>query len=119
MINALNKFYKSQDKVILYSNLVSITSTISLSLIFAINYKSLPTQLPLFYSLQRAENYLVNLPQFATLPTLMLLLVLINLIVSWHIHPSQLILKRILHISTAISCALLLTTGLKIIYIFI
>ena len=81
--------------------------------------KSLPPVIPLFYSLPWGEKQLVNHSQLFLLPSIMVLVALGNLIISWQLHPQQAFFKNILSIAT-LSVSLILTmTFLKIILIFI
>lgn len=79
----------------------------------------LPENLPLFYSLAWGESQLASLTQLMILPSITALVVLINFIISWHLHQSQLVVKRVLAISAVLISTLLLITTLKIIYTFI
>lgn len=88
-------------------------------IIWAINLKSLPPKIPLFYSLPWGEQQLVSALQFVILPAIVILIGLINLIISLLLHPSQLIVKILLHITTAIVALLTLVTTWNIIYTFI
>lgn len=112
-------FYKNQDKIIFWANLLSLIFALIILIILGINFKSLPHKLPLFYSLPWGENRLINSTQFILLPVLIVLVLLINLVTSWHLHSSQLLIKRILAVSSMVISLLILTTALKIISIFI
>lgn len=119
MLAEFLKFYRSQDKIIFYSVVFSLFSSLVVLIFFALEYKNLPARVPLFYSLPWGGAQLVNRPQFIILPSLAVLICLINLITSWHLHPSQLILKRTLSLASALVAALILITAFKIILIFI
>lgn len=111
--------HKSSDLVIFWSNFTSIFLGIIASLTLAIYYNKLPSKLPLFFSLAWGENQLVGLSQFFILPFTIFLVFLINLIIAWHLHPSQIIIQRILSVSSAIISFLILVTTFRILYIFI
>ncbi len=113
------QFYQTQDSIIFWSISSSVLISLIIILLWAINIYKLPQQIPLFYSQPWGENQLADLPQFIVLPALVILTVLINLIISWHLHPSQIILKRILSFSSLIVSFLILITAFKIIYIFV
>ena len=86
---------------------------------FAIYYPSLPTQIPLFYSLPEPKQKLVTLPQFTILPFTIALIILVNLFLSWQLHSSQIALKRMLSASIFVIALLLTITAIKIISIYI
>ncbi|EKD90746.1 MAG: hypothetical protein ACD_30C00092G0014 [uncultured bacterium] len=119
LLKKFSNFYNSQDK---YS-FISITLILSMALLilltWVISYPYLPSQLPLFYSLSWGTSQLATLTQFLILVSIMILIMLINSIVSWHLHPSQILLKRILSITTTVTSFLILLTSLKIIFTFI
>lgn len=119
MLKKFSNFYQRQDKFNFFSILLTILSTLALVIIFLLNQSNLPSKIPLFYSLTWGSSQLVNKSQFVILPLLIFLLTMLNLIISWHLHPSQLVLKRIINISTLLMAFLIFITGVKIIYIFI
>lgn len=79
----------------------------------------LPNKLPLFYSLAWGETQLVQKLQFFILPLSLLLISLINLVLIWQLHSSQVILKRLLSLSTIAISSIVLITAIKIITIFV
>lgn len=113
------KFYQDQDRVLSWSIIISSISALIILGLLILNLTRLPAQLPLFYSLPWGEQQLASPAQFAILPAMVVLINLINLVISWHLHPSQVILKRILSGSAAVVAMLLLATTLKIVAIFI
>lgn len=119
LIKDFLNFYYKQDTVIFWSNLLSLIFTLVILLFFTLNLNHLPSKLPLFYSLPWGDNQLVSLSQFVILPATSILVMLLNLTISWQLHQKQIIAKRMLSASTAMVSLLLLTTALKIIYIFI
>lgn len=119
MFKKIFKFLRAQDSFVLYPTVISFIFALLVSLAFLSSYKKLPHQIPLFYSLSWGQNQLVDLTQFMILPGLIILFTLTNLIISWHLHPSQLPLKRILNLSSMIIALLLTITAFKIIWIFI
>lgn len=112
-------FYQSQDKIIFWANFLSLVFALIILIILGVNFKNLPPKLPLFYSLPWGENRLISSSQFIILPILIVLVTLINLTTSWHLHSSQLLIKRILAASSLVVSLLILTTALRIINIFI
>lgn len=111
--------YFSKDKIIFLSFLLSFLSIITLLIFFFSTFKNLPEKIPLFYSHPWGENQLGSTYQFLLLPCLLTLFLLINLIISWYIHESQLTLKRIFALCSLAISIFISLTGLKIIYIFI
>ncbi len=79
----------------------------------------LPPQLPIFYSLPWGENQLATSLQFLILPSTAICISLINLLIYWQLHPSQVLLRNILVGLSLIVTLILLLTQIKIIFIFI
>lgn len=98
--------------------LVSIFFSLTLFFIFFILYDRLPNKLPLFYSLSWGENQLVAKQQFLLLPALIIIIMLVNMMIAWQIHPSQIVLRRISLMSTLVVDVIIMTTAIKIIRIF-
>lgn len=118
-IQKLVKFYHSQDQILLFSIIISSVSALTILGLLIFNLTRLPSQLPMFYSLPWGEQQLVSPAQFTILPAMVVLINLVNLVASWHLHPSQLVLRRILAAQAALVAILLLVTSLKIMAIFI
>lgn len=81
--------------------------------------KFLPQKLPLFYSLPWGDNQLVNHQQFLIIPGSLILITLLNLIISWHLHLAQSFFKKVLLVFCLITTLMLTITFIKIILIFI
>ena len=113
------EFLKTQDNVVTGSFFATLLGTFILTLTIAITMGNLPQKVPLFYSLPWGEAQLVSKPQLFLLPLLILLVGLVNLVMSWQLHESQLPLKRIIHISTVIFAVLIFITTLRVILIFL
>lgn len=79
----------------------------------------LPTRLPLFYSLPWGEKQLATHQQFFILPASIGFITLLNLIISWQLHPSQLFFKKVLMITSLTVSLILIITFIKIIINFI
>ncbi len=79
----------------------------------------LPQQLPLFYSLPWGENQLATPLQFLILPSMAICISLINLLIYWHLHHSQILFKKIILGISFIFTLILLISYIKIILIFI
>lgn len=118
-MNRLISFYQKQDKVIFYSVFLALLCFLIVVHTYAFFIPVLPSQIPLFYSLPWGEAQLSSLGQFIILPTVILLTGIINLFISWHLHDSQIVLKRILNMSTALVAVLVTITALKIIFTFV
>lgn len=119
MFKKIWDFYLTSDKY----NFLSISLTILISaliiLIYILNLSRLPSKIPLFYSRAWGEEQLANLSQFIILPLMIILITMINLIISWQLHPSQIFLRRIVNLSTTLVALIILITSLKIVSIFI
>lgn len=94
---------------------------ISLILVFLILLfpKFLPSRLPLFYSLPWGENQLATNTQMLITPALIVAITLLNLLISWQLHPSQAIFKNILKVLSIICAFLLIISLFKIMLIFV
>lgn len=112
-------FYQEQDSIIFWSVSVSVLSTLLIISFWVINFTNLPSDLPLFYSLSWGDAQLGSIGQFIIIPSTVLLITLTNLIISWHLHPSQIIVKRILSFSSAIISLLFFISAIKIIFTFV
>lgn len=64
-------------------------------IILLMNYKSLPSEVPLFYSLPWGEKRLTNVNFLFVLPSLSLLVLLINSLISKKIYDKERLLSRI------------------------
>ncbi len=115
----LKEFYTDQDKVEFYAIVFTIVCSMFIALDFTINYNKLPNRIPLFYSLPWGDSQLIAKPQFILLPSIILLIALINVITSWQLHNSQRSIKRLIALSTASVSLLILITAIHIIGIFI
>lgn len=112
-------FYQEQDYIIFWSVSVSVLITLFIIFLWVINFQHLPQELPLFYSLPWGDAQLGNTGQFIILPSTVLLITLTNLIISWHLHPSQIVVKRILSFSSVVIALLFLISAIKIIFTFV
>lgn len=107
------------NKMNLWINLTPLFISLFITLFIFIFGRFLPPKLPLFYSLPWGDSQLVNHQQLLIIPSIITLIALLNLTVSWHLHSSQIFFKKIL-LSSSILISLILTiTFLKIIVIFI
>lgn len=118
-IKDITNFYQEQDTFVFWPICLSVLLGLSVISVWAINYFNLPKQLPIFYSLSWGEAQFGHVNQFLIFPSLIALTILINLITSWHLHFSQILIKRILAIASFIISILLSVAAFKIIYTFV
>lgn len=85
----------------------------------ALSANLLPPKLPLFYSLAWGDNQLANRQQLLIIPAVISLITLVNLIISWQLHPRQIFLKKVLTFSSVLISIILSLTFFKIVSIFI
>lgn len=112
-------FYRQSDKIVFFSVAISLFCILAIINLFAVFYPDLPHRIPLFYSLPWGEPELASLSQFTILPFIIILTLLINLSLLWHLHHTQVVLKRFLALSTLIISVLITITAFKIVFIFI
>lgn len=109
----------SIDNISMWSFGISLLITILILGSVWVSYQYLPDQIPLYYSLPWGDRQLATLNQFIVLPALSFAIIIINSLISWQLHKSQYILKRVIAASTLIFSILFFIATLKIIYIFI
>lgn len=109
-------FYQRQDGIIFWSTSFSILLALFLSFFYLLNFDQLPSLIPFFFSLPWGETQLANKNQFFILPSLIVLTALVNLTLTWHLHASQLTMKRIIVSSTTIIALLAVIAGIRIIF---
>lgn len=112
-------FNKRQDPVVFWATALSLLGVVITLAFFAQAFIDLPTQLPLFYSLPWGEGQLVPTVHLIILPSLAILITLINLLVCWHLHQSQYMLKRMIAIFSASLSLLLTLSAIRILFLFI
>ncbi len=113
------QFNRRQDPVVFWATAFSLFGVVVILAFFAFTYDLLPTQLPLFYSLPWGENQLVPISQIIILPALTIVVTLVNLLVSWHLHTSQQVLKRMLSLFSASLSLILTLAAVRIILLFL
>lgn len=106
-----------KDRLLIF-NLLSLILALLVTITILFLAGSLPPRLPLFYSLPWGENQLALLPQLLLVPSIMVFITLINLIIFWQLHDSQILFKQILTISSLVTSIILAVTFIKIILIF-
>lgn len=102
--------------------LISLTPlmlSLLMSVFILILNRFLPPRLPLFYSLPWGEAQLVNQGQILIIPATIAGITLLNLIIDWQLHPSQILFKYILMYASLISSIILTLSFIKIVFIFI
>lgn len=100
-------------------NLFPLVSALILSISLLILQPFLPRQLPLFYSLPWGEAQLANIEQFLIIPASAACITLINLIIYWQLHESQILFKHILIGISLICCLILIMSFIKIMFVFL
>lgn len=114
-----NGFSKRIKKIDFWISFIPLLLCILITLFIAILAKLLPPRLPFFYSLPWGEKQLGSREQLLILPASITLVVLCNLIISWQLHSSQKIFKKILVFSSLLVSLILTVTFFKIILIFL
>lgn len=112
-------FYQDQDTYVFWPICLSVILGLAVVSLWAIYYFSLPKQLPIFYSLSWGDAQFGHINQFLIFPSLIALAILVNLITSWHLHFSQILIKRVLAIASLIISLLISVAAFKIIYTFV
>lgn len=118
MINSLISSFKKSDKYFSIPLIATILVALIISLVFIYLYPSLPSTLPLFYSLPWGSSQLINKDQFFILPAFLILVCLINSFIAYHLHEAQIVLKRVVMTSLIFIDLLIIITALKILSIF-
>lgn len=117
-IKDLTNLYQEQDSYVFWPICLSVLIALSVVSLWAFYYFSLPREIPIFYSLPWGDSQFGHINQFVLFPSLIILIILINLITSWHLHFSQILIKRVLAIASLIMSVLLSVAAFKIIFTF-
>lgn len=115
--NEINQHHLS--KVYFWASISPLIISLLLTLIILVFLRYLPSKLPLFYSLSWGEEQLATHQQFLIIPASLAIVTLLNLSISWQLHPSQEFFKKILLITPLIINLILGLTFIKIVLIFI
>lgn len=115
----LKEFYGKHDLMVFWANLLTLSLALSIILMWGLNMYSLPKHIPLLYSLPWGEKQFISISQIVILPAIIILMVLANTVLSWHLHPSQYVIKRMLAFTTVAVSVLLSITIYKIFFVFI
>lgn len=119
MINKVFYFLNKADQLVLLAIFTSSVATILIIGTYLVLYNFLPSKLPLFYSLSWGQDQLVSKNQFLILPALLGLLTLINILISSHLHPLQIALKRLIVFHSIFLALAILITAIKIMFVFV
>ena len=119
MWQTIKKNFISPDPITFYATVYNLLIAFVIVVLVIFTSPYLPKQLPLFYSLPWGDAQLVSVAQFIVLPAVTVLITLVNLAISWHLHQSQIVLKRILTIGSALISLLIFITAIKIIFIYL
>ncbi len=117
--NKFKKFYLFQDKMVFWFNGGSLFIGLVLLLTWVTILSALPPQVPLFYSLPWGDKQLASKTQLILLPSLIFLITLLNITLSWYLHKSQNFIKKVLTASSLLFTLLIVIASLKIVLIFI
>lgn len=90
-----------------------------LAFVILLFFRYLPQRMPLFYSLPWGEGQLAARMQFLILPSIIVLVTMLNLSVSSQLHDSQNFFKKMLGISSFIASAILTAAFVKIVFLFV
>jgi hypothetical protein len=118
-IKDVTSFYQEQDTYVFWPISIAVLIALTVISVWAVFYFSLPLEIPIFYSLPWGDGQFGHLNQFILFPSLIILIILINLITSWHLHFSQILIKRVLAIASLIMSVLVGVAAFKIIFTFI
>lgn len=90
-----------------------------LTLVILLFFRYLPQKMPLFYSLPWGEGQLAARMQFLILPSIIVLVTMLNFTVSLQLHDSQNFFKKMLGISSFLASAILTAAFVKIVFLFV
>lgn len=107
------------NKIELWAGLAPLILSLIITVIIITAFRFLPSKLPLFYSVAWGEGQLATHQQFLIIPAGISLMALVNLVIAWQLHPSQLFFKKILLFSGSMVSLILTITLIKIILLFI
>lgn len=93
--------------------------SVLLTLVILIPLRFLPSRLPLFYSVAWGDGQLATHQQFLIIPASIGAVTLLNMIISWQLHPSQSFFKKVLLTSSLIVSLLLTVSFIKIVLNFV
>ena len=107
------------NKLHLWIGLSPLILSLGITVTIVTALKFLPPRLPLFYSLPWGDGQLATHQQFLIIPASISLITLLNLIISWQLHPSQSFFKKALLLSSIIVSFILTITFIKIVLNFV
>ena len=119
MFNQTSLFRSDRDKLHFWIGVSPLILSLVLTLAILVILRSLPPRLPLFYSLPWGEGQLATHQQFLIIPISISAVTLLNLFISWQLHPSQSLFKKGLVLSSIIVSLILTVTFIKIVLNFV
>lgn len=90
-----------------------------ITILFLFLLKTLPQNIPLYYSLPWGTSQLADRGELLILPGILVAIGFLNLIIYSQLHTTQLILKRMLLLNLSLIDLIILFAALKIIFVFI
>lgn len=112
-------FFKNKDRYFAFTFLATAVSALFISAVLLIFSSQLPSKLPLFYSLPWGEKQLVNQFGFFILPIILIVFSLINFTLALQLHSLQIILKRMLILTSLAIDIIIVVSFIRVIFIFI
>lgn len=107
------------NKLYLWIILAPLALSLGITLVITVAFKFLPPRLPLFYSLPWGDGQLATQQQFLIIPASIAVVTLLNLVISWQLHPSQSFFKKVLLLSPFVVSLILTMTFVKVVLSFI
>lgn len=106
-------------KISLWISLIPVILSLFLTAFILLGSRSLPSRLPLFYSLPWGEDQLATHQELLIIPASIIVVTLVNSIISWQLHSSQSFFKKMLIFSPLLVSLLLIVSLVKIVLNFI
>jgi hypothetical protein len=119
LLHFILRTIETTDKILLYPVFITILSILLLVSSFFITSPFLPPKLPLLYSLPWGEQQLIGKSQFLLLPALIVGMSVVNIALAMQLHSSHSTLKKMLLLSLVGIDIIMVTTGIKILIIFV
>lgn len=118
-IKTLIRNIEKKDKFLSIPLGLTIFCIFVITILFLFVLKTLPQNIPLYYSLPWGTSQLANKGELLILPGILAAISFLNLIIYSQLHSTQLILKRMLLLNLSLIDLIILFAALKIIFIFI
>jgi len=110
---------KASKNIYLWIGLAPLIVSLTMTVVILTVLRSLPTKLPLFYSVAWGDAQLATHQQFLIIPAIISAVALLNIIISWQLHHQQSFFKKMLFAQSVLITLILTITFIKIILIFI